>query len=159
MCPGSPDKTKIKFGKGSERKMAGAAQLFWGNYASKSKANFEFWFGCRVGFKEPSRCRLHSIHTTTMPPRSAHVFCSYALRGDSKGLIELLGGAVHPYKTFSSTACHNTLTLMWVRPASCRAGIFRLRLIPFVVTPTLRTPFNELSARTISGRSFRTSGC
>ena len=51
------------------------------------------------------------------------------------------------------------LTLMWVRPASCRAGILRLRLIPFVVTPTLRTPFIELSARTMSGRSFRTSGC
>ena len=63
------------------------------------------------------------------------------------------------YVRMSSAACQNVLTLIWVRPASCRAGIFRLRLIPFVVTPTLRTPFNELSARTISGRSFRTSGC
>lgn len=65
----------------------------------------------------------------------------------------------HYMRMMPSTACRNTLTLMWVRPASCRAGIFRLRLMPFVVTPTLRTPFNELSARTISGRSFRTSGC
>lgn len=112
--------------------------------ASRSRAGV----GCTPSTLPPCLLGLHTFFAPT-----------YALRGDSKGLIELLGGAVHPYKTFSSTACHNTLTLMWVRPASCRAGIFRLRLIPFVVTPTLRTPFNELSARTISGRSFRTSGC